>query len=129
MKPGRKLKAVIPGGSSAKVLRADEKFKIKEKQADGSMADKEITIEEIPMDFDTLAAVGSMAGSGGVIVMDDSRDMVWALQQRERILRPRELRPMHAVPRRFAVDEEDHRSHGQRRRRAAGPIGAQERGG
>lgn len=79
MKPGRKLKAVIPGGSSAKVLRADEKFKIKEKQADGSMADKEISIEEITMDFDTLAAVGSMAGSGGVIVMDDSRDMVWAL--------------------------------------------------
>ena len=35
LKPGRKLKAVIPGGSSAKVLRADEKFKLKEKQADG----------------------------------------------------------------------------------------------
>ena len=31
------------------------------------------------MDFDSLAAAGSMAGSGGVIVMDDSRDMVWAL--------------------------------------------------
>jgi NADH:ubiquinone oxidoreductase subunit F (NADH-binding) len=28
------------------------------------------------MDFDSLAAVGSMAGSGGAIVMDDSRDMV-----------------------------------------------------
>ena len=34
---------------------------------------------EIPMDFDSLAAAGSMAGSGGVIVLDDSRDMVWAL--------------------------------------------------
>ena len=79
MKPGRKLKAIIPGGSSAKVLRADEKFKIKEKGPDGAMVDKEITIEEIPMDFDTLAAVGSMAGSGGVIVMDDSRDMVETL--------------------------------------------------
>jgi NADH-quinone oxidoreductase subunit F len=67
MKDGRKLKAVIPGGSSAKVLRAGEKFKIK---------DKELTLEEIPMDFDTLAAAGSMAGSGGVIIMDDSRDMV-----------------------------------------------------
>ncbi len=33
----------------------------------------------IRMDFDSLAAAGSMAGSGGVIVMDDSRDMVWAL--------------------------------------------------
>ena len=31
------------------------------------------------MDFDTLAAVGSMAGSGGVIVLDDSRDMVETL--------------------------------------------------
>ena len=68
--PGRKIKAVIPGGSSAKVLRADETIKLKE---------REISLEEIPMDFDTLAAAGSMAGSGGVIVMDDSRDMVWAL--------------------------------------------------
>ncbi|MEA3209394.1 MAG: NADH-quinone oxidoreductase subunit [Chthoniobacter sp.] len=67
LKEGRKLKAVIPGGSSAKVLKAGEKYKIK---------DKELTLEEIPMDFDTLAAAGSMAGSGGVIVMDDSRDMV-----------------------------------------------------
>ena len=79
MKPGRTLKAVIPGGSSAKVLRGDEKFKIKEKNTDGAMVDKEITIYDIPMDFDTLAAVGSMAGSGGVIVMDDSRDMVETL--------------------------------------------------
>jgi NADH-quinone oxidoreductase subunit F len=70
MKPGRKLKAVIPGGSSAKVLKAGEKYKIK---------DKELTLEDLPMDFDTLAAAGSMAGSGGVIVMDDSRDMVQTL--------------------------------------------------
>ena len=38
-----------------------------------------MSIDDIPMDFDSLAAAGSMAGSGGVIVMDDSRDMVWAL--------------------------------------------------
>ncbi|MBV9462736.1 MAG: NADH-quinone oxidoreductase subunit F, partial [Verrucomicrobiae bacterium] len=38
-----------------------------------------IGLEDVVLDFDTLAAVGSMAGSGGVIVMDDSRDMVWAL--------------------------------------------------
>lgn len=79
MKFGRQLRAVIPGGSSAKVLRADERFKIKEKQADGSTIEREISIDEIPMDFDSLAACGSMAGSGGVIVLDDSRDMVWAL--------------------------------------------------
>jgi NADH-quinone oxidoreductase subunit F len=70
IKGGRKLKAVIPGGSSAKVLKAGEKYKIK---------DKEIALEDLPMDFDTLAAAGSMAGSGGVIVMDDSRDMVKTL--------------------------------------------------
>ncbi|MGB8353376.1 MAG: NADH-quinone oxidoreductase subunit NuoF [Chthoniobacteraceae bacterium] len=79
LKSGRKLKAVIPGGSSAKVLRAGETYKIKVKQPDGSMTDKEIGIEDIVMDFDSLAAVGSMAGSGGVIVLDDSRDMVWTL--------------------------------------------------
>ena len=70
LKPGRQLKAVIPGGSSAKVLRAGDKYKLK---------DREIALEDIPMDFDTLAACGSMAGSGGVIIMDDTRDMVEAL--------------------------------------------------
>jgi NADH-quinone oxidoreductase subunit F len=76
---GRQIKAVIPGGSSAKVLRADERFKLKLKQPDGSTADQEVSLFEIPMDFDSLAAAGSMAGSGGVIVLDDSRDMVWTL--------------------------------------------------
>jgi NADH-quinone oxidoreductase subunit F len=76
---GRRLKAVIPGGSSAKVLRADEIFKLKEKQIDGTTLEREMTIDQIPMDFDSLTAAGSMAGSGGVIVLDDSRDMVWAL--------------------------------------------------
>jgi NADH-quinone oxidoreductase subunit F len=70
LKEGRTLKAVIPGGSSAKVLKAGEKYKIK---------DRELALEDLPMDFDTLAAAGSMAGSGGVIVMDDSRDMVKTL--------------------------------------------------
>jgi len=79
LRPGRKLKAVIPGGSSAKVLRADERFKLKQSQPDGSIVEREISIDDLPMDFDSLAAAGSMAGSGGVIVLDDSRDMVWAL--------------------------------------------------
>jgi len=79
LKPGRKLKAVIPGGSSAKVLRADERFKLRQKQPDGLTVEREMSIDEIPMDFDSLAAAGSMAGSGGVIVLDDSRDMVWTL--------------------------------------------------
>ena len=79
LKSGRKLKAVIPGGSSAKVLRADERFKLKQRQADGSTIEVELSIDDIPMDFDSLTAAGSMAGSGGVIVLDDFRDMVWVL--------------------------------------------------
>jgi len=79
LKPGRTLKAVIPGGSSAKVLSAKDRYKIKTKRPDGTMVENEIGLEDVPLDFDTLAAVGSMAGSGGVIVMDDTREMVWAL--------------------------------------------------
>jgi NADH-quinone oxidoreductase subunit F len=58
--PGRRLKAVIPGGISAKVLTPDE--------------------IDVGMDFDSLMAAGSMAGSGGVIVMDDTTCMVDALR-------------------------------------------------
>jgi len=57
---GRNLKAVIPGGISAKVLRADE--------------------IDVRMDFDSLMAAGTMAGSGGVIVMDDTTCMLEALR-------------------------------------------------
>jgi NADH-quinone oxidoreductase subunit F len=79
IKGGRKLKAIIPGGSSAKVLKAGDRYKIKTKKADGSLEEKEIALEDIPLDFDTLAAVGSMAGSGGIIIMDETRDMVECL--------------------------------------------------
>ncbi|MBL9186588.1 MAG: NADH-quinone oxidoreductase subunit NuoF [Opitutaceae bacterium] len=73
--PGRKFKAVIPGGSSAKILKFGETFKLKNK--DGT--ERVLTVEDIPMDFDTLAACGTMGGSGGVIVMDDTVNMVEAL--------------------------------------------------
>ena len=76
---GNQLKAVIPGGSSAKVLKAGEVYKIKEKGLDGKMLEKEVGLEDLRLDFDTLAAAGSMAGSGGVIVMDHTRDMVECL--------------------------------------------------
>jgi NADH-quinone oxidoreductase subunit F len=79
LRDGQWLKAVIPGGTSAKVLRADERFRLKEKQPDGSIIETDVSLYEIPLDFDSLVAAGSMAGSGGVIVLDNSRDMVWAL--------------------------------------------------
>ena len=53
---GRKLKAVIPGGSSSPILTADE--------------------IDIPADYDSLAKAGSMLGSGATMVCDETTDMV-----------------------------------------------------
>ncbi len=74
-KDGREFKAVIPGGSSSKILKCNEVFKLK--NPDGTT--KDLDFWDIQMDFDTLAACGSMAGSGGVIVLDDTRKMSWVL--------------------------------------------------
>src|SRR2546430_8984893 len=76
---GRKLKAVIPGGSSAKVFKAGEKFKLKKKGPDGKEIEQEVDMLDLPYDFDSLIAAGSMSGSGAIIVMDDSTDIVEAL--------------------------------------------------
>jgi NADH-quinone oxidoreductase subunit F len=79
LRDGRKLKAVIPGGSSAKVFKAGEKFKLKKKAADGQMAAVEVDMLDLPYDFDSLQNAGSMSGSGAIIVMDDTTDIVAAL--------------------------------------------------
>ncbi len=76
---GRKLKAVIPGGSSAKVFKAGEKFKLKRKGPDGKEVEQEVDMLDLPYDFDSLIAAGSMSGSGAIIVLDDSTDIVEAL--------------------------------------------------
>ena len=110
-KDGRTLKAVIPGGSSSKILRCNETFKI----GRGDDAE-EMTFWQLPLDFDTLAAAGSMAGSGGVIVMDDTRRMSWILNNNYPLLRSRILRTMHPMPRRINLDEKGFRSNRRRQR-------------
>ncbi|MDX2186215.1 MAG: NADH-quinone oxidoreductase subunit NuoF [Opitutaceae bacterium] len=75
---GRTFKAVIPGGSSAKILKFGERYKGKRKIG-ADMVDYDWGVEDVPMDFDCLAMIGTMGGSGGVIVMDDSVNMVEAL--------------------------------------------------
>src|SRR5579862_4440682 len=79
LRDGRKLKAVIPGGSSAKVFKAGEKFKLKRKGPDGKDTEQEVDMLDLPYDFDSLIAAGSMSGSGAIIVMDDSTDIVKVL--------------------------------------------------
>src|SRR6478752_240695 len=75
---GRKLKAIIPGGSSSKILKAGEKFKLKRK-VDGKDVEIETDVMDLPYDFDSLMAAGTMSGSSAIIVMDDSVDTVEAL--------------------------------------------------
>jgi NADH-quinone oxidoreductase subunit F len=79
LRAGRTLKAVIPGGSSAKVFKAGEKFKLKRKGPDGKDIEQEVDMLDLPYDFDSLIAAGSMSGSSAIIVMDDSTDIVEAL--------------------------------------------------
>ena len=64
MLSGRTLQAVIPGGSSAKILRADERFKGTHK--DGT--DFDWGIEDIPLDFDGPMSAGTMSGSGALLL-------------------------------------------------------------
>jgi NADH-quinone oxidoreductase subunit F len=59
LRDGRKLKAVIPGGSSAKVLKAGEIFKLNRKAADGQMAKTEVALLDLPYDFDSLQQAGT----------------------------------------------------------------------
>ena len=79
LRDGRKLKAVIPGGSSAKVFKAGERFKLKRRSLDGKETEHELDMLDLPYDFDSLIAAGSMSGSGAIIVLDDSADIVAAL--------------------------------------------------
>src|ERR1039458_6602744 len=79
LRDGRQLKAIIPGGSSSKVLKAGEKFKLKKKDAEGKEVLVETDMLDLPYDFDSLAQAGTMSGSSAIIVMDDSVDIVEAL--------------------------------------------------
>jgi NADH-quinone oxidoreductase subunit F len=79
LREGRKLKAIIPGGSSSKVLKAGEVFKLKRKGADGQMTAVDVPLLDLPYDFDSLQQAGTMSGSSAIIVMDDSRDIVECL--------------------------------------------------
>jgi len=56
MREGHQLKAVIPGGSSVPIITAEEAYRVK-------------------LDFESITEVGSMLGSGGVIVMDETTDI------------------------------------------------------
>ncbi|MCS7338301.1 MAG: NADH-quinone oxidoreductase subunit NuoF [Verrucomicrobiae bacterium] len=79
LRDGHTLKAIIPGGVSAKVFKAGERVKVPRRTPDGKETFAELDVLDLPYDFDTIAAAGSMSGSGAIIVLDDSADMVEVL--------------------------------------------------
>jgi NADH-quinone oxidoreductase subunit F len=79
LRDGRKLKAVIPGGVSSKVFKPGEKVKLKVRGPGGQEALSELDVLDLPYDFTSVNAAGSMSGSGAIIVLDDSTDLVEAL--------------------------------------------------
>jgi NADH-quinone oxidoreductase subunit F len=79
LREGRQLQAIIPGGVSAKVFRAGERVTLRRRGLDGKEVVEERDVLDLPYDFDTLIAAGSMSGSGAIIVVDDSVSMVEVL--------------------------------------------------
>jgi NADH-quinone oxidoreductase subunit F len=63
LKAGRKVKAILPGGASSIVIKASPK------------------VLDTPMDYESVAAIGSALGSASVIVVDDSVSMLWVTRK------------------------------------------------
>ncbi len=61
---GRKVKAILPAGASSSIVRVDD--------------DK---ILDTPMDYESVAAIGSQLGSASVIVCDDTVNMAWLVEK------------------------------------------------
>ena len=86
MEDGQTFKGYLPGGASGGILPA-------------SMADE-------PLDFGTLEKYGCFVGSHAVVILSEQDDMKAVALNLDEVLRGRELRPVHAVPRRHREGRE-----------------------
>ena len=57
---GRKVKAIMPAGASSAIIRVDDE-----------------KILDTPMDYESVAAIGSQLGSASVIILDDTVNLAW----------------------------------------------------
>ena len=80
MADGQVFKGYLPGGASGGILPA--------------------TMADLPLDFGTLEKHGCFVGSHAVVILSDKDDMKAVALNLIEVLRGRELRPVHAVPRR-----------------------------
>jgi NADH-quinone oxidoreductase subunit F len=60
---GKQLKAILPAGASSSILKASD------------------AVLDTPMDYESVAAIGSQLGSASVIVIDDATNMQWLVQK------------------------------------------------
>ncbi len=60
---GRRVKAILPAGASSAILPASER------------------VLDTPMDYESLAGLGSALGSASIIVLDESVDMRWVIEK------------------------------------------------
>ncbi len=81
MAEGHSFKAYQPGGPSAGLLPA--------------------SMDDVPLDFDTLQPHGSFIGSAAVVVLSDKDQRSGRRAEHAAVLRKRKLRPVHALPRRL----------------------------
>ena len=86
--PHKKLKFWTPGGSSTPIF-TDEHL-------------------DVPLDFESVAAAGSMLGTRALQIFDETTSVVRAVDALDRLLRARVLRQVHPVPRGHVVAEADH---------------------
>ncbi len=94
LRDDNKLKAVIPGGSSVYIMNA------------GQILGKNVTL-----DYEGLVEAGSMLGTGGMMVMDETVDVMDIDQEPDRILQTRILRLVYALPRRYRLARQDFQPH------------------
>ena len=83
---GHRLKAIMPAGASSSILAASD------------------AVLDTPMDYESVAALGSALGSASLILMDETVDMSLGRPQDDRVLHARIVRQVHPVPRGNLLD-------------------------
>ncbi len=64
LREGRKIKAIMPAGASSSIIRVDDE-----------------KILDTPMDYESVAAIGSQLGSASVIILDDTVNLAWLVSK------------------------------------------------
>ena len=76
---GRRLKAIMPAGASSSILAASD------------------AVLDTPMDYESVAALGSALGSASLILMDETVDMAWVVRKTTEFFKHEFVRQVHPL--------------------------------